>query len=180
MTRDAEVSLQTMENASVAISLGRGHCTLYNIKVSSYRIKLNLFQQPQTHQYSIVLYLHRFVKKKTDNEICTQLTSRPAYCQYCDYCHIFTWQFIIIRQFTRATHCSLSRTKIVLLFNREGIKNQFCIVGCYTDYKLAGYVLIPKPHFSSCEGINYHCRRFDRSCRRSCCRRSDGPLTINK
>ena len=41
VTGDAEVSLQTMENASVAISLGHGHCTLYNIKVSSYRIELN-------------------------------------------------------------------------------------------------------------------------------------------
>ena len=30
--------------------------------------------------------------------------------------------------------------------------------------------------FSSREGINSRCRRFDRSCRRSCCRRSDGPL----
>ena len=34
--------------------------------------------------------------------------------------------------------------------------------------------------FSSREGINSRCRRFDRSCHRSCCRRSDGPLAINR
>ena len=28
--------------------------------------------------------------------------------------------------------------------------------------------------------MHSRCRRFDRSCRRSCCRRSDGPLAINR
>ena len=81
---------------------------------------------------------------------------------------------LLTRQFTLATHCNLSRTKIIWLFNREGTKKQFCIVGCYTHYKLMiGYVL-------SREGKNSRCRRFDRTCRRSCCRRSDGPLAITR
>ena len=31
----------------------------------------------------------------------------------------------------------------------------------YTHYKCIGHVIIPKPHCSSREGINFHCRRFD-------------------
>ena len=35
------------------------------------------------------------------------------------------------------------------------------IVEFYTHYKHIGHVIIPKPHFSSREGITSHCRRFD-------------------
>ena len=92
-----------------------------------------------------------------------------------------TLHFTCTRQFTRATHCSLSRTKIILLFHREAITKLFCIVGCYTHYKLIGYVPTDSlTTFSSRVGINSRCRRSDRSCRRSCCRRSDGPLAINR
>ena len=91
--------------------------------------------------------------------------------------------FIYTRQFTRATHCSVSRTKIIGLYDFSIGKALKTILHCWllqTHYKLIGYVLIPKPHFSSREGINSRCRRFVRSCRRSCCRRSDGPLAFNR
>ena len=45
-----------------------------------------------------------------------------------------------------------------------------------TLYKRIGYAIIPKPHLSSREGINSRCRhfvafrRYERCCRRSCCR----------
>ena len=38
---------------------------------------------------------------------------------------------------------------------------QFFIVDFYTHNKRIGHVIIPKPHCSSCEGINSHCRHFD-------------------
>ena len=71
-------------------------------------------------------------------ELFQSVSPMPAY-------HICSAEWLIndTRQFTRASHCSLSRTKIIWLFNREGIKKQFCIVGCYKHYKLIGYVLIP-------------------------------------
>ena len=88
--------------------------------------------------------------------------------------------FITTRQFTCATHCSLCRTKIIWLFNREGIKKtilHFRLLHTLQTHRLRTNSLTT---FSSREGINYRCRRFYRSCRRSCCRRSDGPLAINR
>ena len=40
------------------------------------------------------------------------------------------------------------------------IKKQFFVVDFYTHYKRIGPVIIPKPHYSSREGINSHCRCF--------------------
>ena len=56
---------------------------------------------------------------------------------------------------------SLSRNKIIWIFKRESIKKQFVVVDLYTHYKRIGHVIITKPHFSSRDGINSHCRRFD-------------------
>ena len=53
---------------------------------------------------------------------------------------------------TRATH--LCRTMI----KRDG---KFFIVDFYKHNKRMGYVIIPKPHVSSREGIYYQCGRFD-------------------
>ena len=46
-------------------------------------------------------------------------------------------------------------------FQTKSVTKQFVIVDFYTHYKRIGYVIIPKPHFSSREGINSRCRRFD-------------------
>ena len=78
-----------------------------------------------------------------------RVSVRPSNCVYARNTHNYREYestarvFIWTRQFTRATHCSLSITKIIWLFNRKGNTKQFCIVGCYTQYKLICYVLIP-------------------------------------
>ena len=45
--------------------------------------------------------------------------------------------------------------------NFQALKKQFFIVEFYTHYKFIGHVIISKPHCSSREGINSHCRRFN-------------------
>ena len=60
-----------------------------------------------------------------------------------------------------APRLSLSRNKIIRIFKRESIKKQFFLVDLYTHYKRIGHVIITKPHFSSRDGINSHCRRFN-------------------
>ena len=61
-----------------------------------------------------------------------------------------------------APHLSISRNTIIWFFNRESIKKQFFIVDfLHALYKRKGYVIIPKPHFSSREGIISRCRYFD-------------------
>ena len=49
-----------------------------------------------------------------------------------------------------------------MTLKRECIKKHFFIVDFYTHTLQTpiGYVIIPKLHFSSCEGINSRCHRF--------------------
>ena len=62
--------------------------------------------------------------------------------------YVIVGLFIYTRQVTRAYAKRLSL--------------QFLIVDFYTHtYKRIGYVIIPKPHFSSLEDINSRCRHFD-------------------
>ena len=93
--------------------------------------------------------------------------------------HNFVTSLITItRQFTRAMHCSLSRTRRKKrLFNRKALKNNSALLVVTHTHRLRTNSLNT---FSSREGINSRCRRFDRSCCRSCCRRYDGPLAINR
>ena len=39
-------------------------------------------------------------------------------------------------------------------------QQKFFIVDFYTHYTRIGHIIIPKPHYSSREGINSHCRHF--------------------
>ena len=56
-----------------------------------------------------------------------------------------------------APHLNLCRTNI----KRASINNKFFIVDFYKHYKRMGYVIVPKPHFSSSEALNCHCGHFD-------------------
>ena len=53
VTGDAAVSLQTMENTSIGISLSHGHCTLHNIKVSQYSSSTGKYcMRSVSHQFA--------------------------------------------------------------------------------------------------------------------------------
>ena len=63
-----------------------------------------------------------------------------------------------------APRLSLSRNKLEYEFSngKDYInENNSSLSDLYTHYKRIGHVIITKPHFSSRDGINSHCRRFD-------------------